>query len=155
MIACQFSDQTANPADVIEQLLIDASCGAVVRLAQGLIGASCITAPEPGYGELAQQWRFRSSPGGLFEVLRRLAVTVPFEGNRPEGGEGVVSQFAGGDLQSFPSEITGGSEVFAELGFHERQLVRREPARQLIAFFFLIDAPRKSPSRFQSARVAQ
>ena len=54
MIAGEIADQSAETANVIEQLLIDATLRAPVGFTKGLFGASGISCPETGEGKLTQ-----------------------------------------------------------------------------------------------------
>ena len=61
MIAGEIADQTAETANVIEQLLIDAALRASVGLTEGVFGAGGISGPEAGEGKLAQKRWFCSA----------------------------------------------------------------------------------------------
>ena len=60
MISGEIADESAETANVIEQLLVDAATRAPIGLTKSLFGARCISGPETGEGKLAQQWRFCS-----------------------------------------------------------------------------------------------
>ena len=156
MIAGEIADQSAEMANVIKQLLVNAALRATVGFTKGLFGASCVSCPETGEGKLTQKWRLRSSRSRrLFEILHRFPVPPSFEGDRAERGKWIVAQLAGGDLQRIAREIAGIGEVVAELRLGHGEFVCRHAAGQLIDFLVLAQTGRDPACCSESAGVSQ
>jgi hypothetical protein len=135
VIARQLTNQAAESANVLEQLLVDAPLRSLLRLLERSLRAGSVSGPEAGDGELAQKRRLRTGANCLFQVLHGFTKAAPFQGDRSQGSEGVVSQLPGSDLERFSGEVASGIEVVSQLGLDQCELVGGHTARQGVGGF--------------------